>query len=180
MDNKLTYHINLESTQYSEFSPGIVDNDESITRLHFHPHHFKDGSISSSAVTLTDLLEKGLSMYRLMHLTFEKQKTVIEDYYKRGKEKGKDITLHGYTTLKASQIRELKVGEDQIYIVIDDADKKSNYAHVSVYFSNCIESLGLNRHPKKQKSQKIKLRNQLLTIIENNYKSGIPLSENNI
>ncbi|PCJ15221.1 MAG: hypothetical protein COB02_18210 [Candidatus Cloacimonadota bacterium] len=174
MDNKQTYHTNLESSQYSEFSPGLVTNDEFIIRLHFHPSHYKNGSISSSAITLTDLLQKGLSVYRMMYLTFEKLNTVVDDIHERAKAKDKIVNLYGYTTLKASQIRELKDDGNQIYIVLDDADTKSNYAHASIYFSNYIESLGLSRHPRKQKSHKMRLRNQLLTLIEDNHVIGSP------
>jgi len=115
----MRYSQDHEFTSQSEHSPGPVKDSEELLRVISCPEHIKDGCVLATAVSLTDLRERGFSVDRLGHAI----RTVIEQRISRQmaneREERQESTISKF---RCGAVRELlNEGCGRACIVIDTA-----------------------------------------------------------
>ena len=148
----MKYSVEDEQAPQSTFSPGVVKDEETLLRWHFHPEHFRDGKILPSAITTTDLKEKGLSIDRHQYTSKARIENEIEQMQTRSPGQREFALLCRFSCYQVRALQDTE--EDRSFVVIDEA-LKENKAHASVYSAK-DRSKGMLR----------KIRNDLLSILD--------------
>lgn len=151
----MRYSQDDEFTSQSEHSPGPVKNSEELLRVIFYPEHIKDGCVLATAVSLTDLRERGFSVDRRGHVI----KSVIEQKISRQiankREERQESTISKF---RCGAVRELlNESYGRACIVIDTA-LAENPAHASIYSAKVLGDGGLR-----------KVRSLILPLLQNRY-----------
>ena len=155
--------IHLDETKSAEpdFSPGVVQDDESLIRALINPDHIENGEILPRAISLNDLRQQGFSVHRLAHVTEEIVQRSIDKILSRGFQ-GQRRETEGVSVFEAQEVRGLQVDDQQAFVVIDTA-LQCNRGHASIYLANAPSTEGYAR----------KLRDLLLPFLQHR----IPLRE---
>jgi hypothetical protein len=153
----MNYTLADEQHQCSNYSPGIVGEEEQLLRILFHPEHINDqNEIASSAVSTDDLRVRGLSVYRKLHAS----KDMISDNISNQQQKANMSNQRNSASLAVlvcSDVRSFVFNDERSFIVIDDA-LEDNISHASIY----------SAYPRK-KSELRKIRIQLISLMEDRY-----------
>ncbi len=105
----------------SEYSPGIVLNEEYLARLIFTPIHVDDETGEVNAAAFSDVKDKRLSVNRIQHISrpdlAQKGCTKAET----DKAAGKEREFVGVIESACLDIRSIKVERNQSFCVVDTA-----------------------------------------------------------
>jgi hypothetical protein len=147
------YTLSDERRVCSGFSPGIVGDDEELLRILFNPEHIgEEQEVLPTAVSLEDLSDNGLSVYRKRYFDIDIVRANIDKQMSRKPEARLGC---GISILTCSIIRGFEDDGQRCFIVIDDASEK-NVAHASIY----------SAFSKNSRSQLMKLRSKLLLLMK--------------
>ena len=150
-----TIHLDESVTAAPGISPGPVADEESLIREILNPGHVVDGEVQSSAISLTDLRERGFSVHRLEYVTQNFVEQSINQRLSR-RYQGQMRVSEGVAHFTARAVREIRDNDVQEFVVIDTA-MQSNPGHASIYLSDIGVKDSLAR----------RMRNKLLTFLEN-------------
>ncbi|NDA63121.1 MAG: hypothetical protein EBX50_13940 [Chitinophagia bacterium] len=119
----------LEQNSQSQFSPGLVRDDESLARLQFHPEHIKDGQVIETAISIQDLTDRGYSIARKVHIIPDTFAENARRMMEKVPEQRSGVQVSVFET---SKIRELKFNDtERAFVVVDDA-LENDIAHACV------------------------------------------------
>ncbi|WP_417218997.1 hypothetical protein [Achromobacter spanius] len=98
-------------------SPGVVDNDELILLVLVNPITYKDGDLSSSSFSASQLKKGIQSVCRVRHSTAEQvDRCVVTPLMKKS-----GRTFHGSAAASAGDIRAIQGADgEQAFCVVDD------------------------------------------------------------
>ena len=148
----MKYSIEDEGKKQSDFSPGVVENRENLLRVIYGPEHIVDNKVIESAISLSDLKERGFSLDREKYA----KPSVVKDRINRQMENKPECRKEAnIANLACLEVRKIKHDEERALIVIDDGTSEENPAHASIY------SLKSGRAKLKQ------LRAKLLPLLQN-------------
>lgn len=148
-------HLDEDTTAAPGISPGPVAGEEILVREILNPDHVVDGEVQPSAISLTDLRGRGLSVHRLRYVTQKFVEDSIEEKLTRTFQ-GKLRVAEGVARFTARSIREIRDKDIQAFVIIDSATQ-SNAGHASIYLSKVGTKDSLARG----------LRNKLLPLLGN-------------
>ena len=148
-----TPHLDETSSAAPDISPGIVEDDEPLLRSVFNPDHVKDGQIQPSAISLSDLRERGFSVNRLRYVTQEFVAESIDRTLARTFQ-GIARESEGVACFEARAVRDVRDNDTQVIVVIDTA-LQDNRGHASIYLAN----------PDVKPSQARRMREKLLPLL---------------
>ena len=154
-------HLDEATTAAPGISPGPVADEESLLREILNPDHVVDGEVKPSAVSLTDLRDRGFSVHRLRYATRKHVEDSIEGKLARpfqGRARGSEGVAH----FTARAVREIRDNGKQVFVVVDNATW-SHVGHASIYLS----SIGM------KDSLARSMRNKLLRLLE----TRLPVAE---
>lgn len=118
--------LSLEDVKTNEFSSGVVDSEENVSRVLFLPNHFKDDKLHPSA--FEQILQScGLSVLRRDDNFESSLKKTIEIVEGKSNKKYK-----GYATASVKEIRGIYAQSYRLFYVLDTA-KKDRLSHADVY-----------------------------------------------
>lgn len=144
-----------EDEQISNSEFGIVKDEEYLLRILYEPEHILDGLILDTAISLTDLKEKGFSLDREKYV----DKDVIQQRIAKQTDKNPTQRQNNVVTkFMCLDVRSIldEATNERLFIVIDDIPPDNNQAHAAIYSSK--ENLG--------KGALRKLRSQLLPFLQ--------------
>ena len=136
-------------------SPGAVADGETLLREMLNPDHVVNGEVQPSAISLTDLRERGFSVHRLGYVTRKFVEDSIEVKLARPFQ-GRKRESEGISRFTARSVREIRGKDLQVFVVIDTA-MMSNRGHASIYLSNTEMKDSLARS----------MRSKLMPLLEN-------------
>lgn len=136
-------------------SPGTVRDEEFLLRELFNPQHIVDGKLIESAISLQDLRQRGFSVHRMKHVRADFIKASMEERLSRPR-KGTPWTNEGVAKLTAQAVRQLRLDDQQAFVVIDTA-VEDNPGHASIYAAE----------PEKGDPYARELRSLLLPLLHN-------------
>ena len=111
-------------------SPGIVGDDEYLIREMCDPGHFdENGVITTAAISLKDLISKGVSVHRQQHTPIEFIKSSVRNRCKNRQGWKEYVSL-----IKVADVRAIKDEGRQAFRVIDDPNA-DNPGHANIYAS---------------------------------------------
>jgi hypothetical protein len=142
-----------EQIPHSEF--GIVKDEEYLLRILYEPEHILNGSILETAISLTDLKEKGFSLDResyVDNIVIQQRITTQTD---RNPTQRQSNVITKFKCVDVRSISDEAMNE-RLFIIIDDIPPDNNQAHAAIYSSK--ENLG--------RGALRKLRWQLLPILQ--------------
>ena len=136
-------------------SPGLVMDEESLLREILNPDHVAKGEVQPTAISLTDLRERGFSIHRLEYVTRKFVEEAINEKLARTFQ-GRTRVSEGVAYFTARQIREIRNNDIQVFVVVDTAEL-TNPGHASIYLSDVGMKDSFAR----------RMRNKLLPLLEN-------------
>ena len=148
-----TPHLDETSSAEPDISPGVVADDEWLLRSVFNPDHVKDGQIQPSAISLSDLRERGFSVNRLRYVTQEFVEDSISKFLARTFQ-GTARESEGVAWFEAHVVRDVRDDGTQVFVVIDTA-LPDNHGHASIYLAD----------PSMKTSQSRRVRGELLPLL---------------
>lgn len=106
-----------ECSPRHESSPGVVDDQELILLVLVDPTTYKDGDLSASCFSSTQLKNGVQSVSRVQYSSADEiQRCVVQPLMSKGHK-----TLYGSAATTAKEIREIVgSGGEQVYCVVDD------------------------------------------------------------
>ena len=123
----------LEKLAQSQYSPGIIDNNEELLRLLFSPIHWDEENemVVPAAFQRKELNERGVSVQR--------QKYTSKDFIaKKADQIGQsrsDKRFVGVISTKCRLIRNIQDDKCQQCFSVLDTSNKDNIGHADIYFS---------------------------------------------
>jgi hypothetical protein len=132
------------------FSPGLVADKEILLREMLNPDHVVDDEIQPTAISLTDLRERGFSVHRMGYVTWELVEISINEKLARPFQ-GKPRASEGVARFTAREVREIQYNGNQAFVVVDTATEL-NPGHASIYLAN------IDVHPSLARGMRDKLR----------------------
>lgn len=138
-----TPHLDETTSAVPSLSPGVVLDEEWLLRNIYDPDHVRNGKIHLTAVSLDDLKGRGFSVKRLQHVTQAFVEADMAETLERPFD-GKPRSFVGISRLKVYEVRDIKVDDSQVFVVIDTA-LPHNRGHASIYLSNIAMSKGQAR-----------------------------------
>ena len=126
-----TLHIDESVSAAPDFSPGVVQDSESLLRALFKPEHVQQGKVLPKAISLRDLRERGFSVHRIRYVSYDLVLSFINDVLSRPRS-GEPWISAGVATLHTAQVRNFQVNGQRAFVVIDDAISE-NPGHASIY-----------------------------------------------
>ncbi|MGC5830111.1 hypothetical protein LDP08_06025 [Ralstonia pseudosolanacearum] len=131
---KVADPIAWEQESASQFSPGIVQNHETVARQVVHPTFFNDETQKIKPSWFDDITSRGFSTDRLHHTTIEdaakRALDRVEEWNKKNPEKT-PRSLHSFGSLPVERIRSVEC-EGQRAFGVYDTGEKDNPAHADV------------------------------------------------
>jgi hypothetical protein len=126
----MAYTIEDELSSQSTYSPGLVQNDEELLRIFFHPEHIVNNVVIETAIALEDLQSRGFSVDRRQYARRDITQQTIDRQMARLPEKRQSgvIALFQCVSVRTIQDDEQK----RAFIVLDKACAQ-NIAHASIY-----------------------------------------------
>lgn len=105
----------------TEYSPGVVLDEERLARLVFTPIHVDEETGEVNAAAFNDVKDKGLSINRLEHIT--KSGLVQKGYEKAAADKaiGKKREFLGVIETLCSSVRSIYTANQRAFCVVDTA-----------------------------------------------------------
>lgn len=134
-------YCSCELESQSQYSPGIVSDEESVARLIFSPLHIKDGVILSAAFSDVDVDGRGLSVNRLDYcgedfLKDAGAKKAAEDRQRTGK--GRDY--EGYIMASVCPVRCI-LHEGKRAFCVKDTALPENISHADIEKDSAYSNL---------------------------------------
>ncbi len=124
--------LDWENLTASRHSPGVVNSDESVLRLAFHPIHFDSESQSLKPSAVSDVKDKGLSVDRLRYASREGCIETGRLRAARATEAGRQPRgVHAVSTLRVKDVRSVVTQGERSFAVYDTA-LEDNRAHADV------------------------------------------------
>ena len=143
-----TAHPNCECEResVSEFSTGVVGNDEIVCRLVFSEHHFDTASNSPKPGLFDDVFSRGASAYRSPGMSYDEIHILGRQREANNRERG-----HVYIGFVAAICR--RVRDEIRYPANDDARRMCVYDtaledqrhHVDIFSATAINNLAADR-----------------------------------
>ena len=125
----MAYTVDDELHSQSEWSPGVVNNNEVLLRTVFEPEHVVDEMVIEAAIPLSDLRSRGFSVDRSEYAN----KSIIHGRINRQISQLPEKRHSGLISkFDCLSVRVLLDESERAFIVIDTADEE-NIAHASIY-----------------------------------------------
>ena len=158
----LPYRIDDENESQSQYSPGIVQDEETLLRLGFSPEHMRDGKIGPSAIAFEDLTARGMSVDREKYVRRQVISDKAEDMMNRGLDSRKEALV---STFSCRDVRRLTDQNGRRAFVVIDTAIPENSAHASIYSAYA-----------QDRGQVRKIRKLLLELLQNYQPLNVYLS----
>lgn len=133
------YTLTSEASIQSQNSPGIIKNSESLLRIIYGPENYIDGVIQPSALSMSDLLERGVSVDRLIYSKKGNIESLSQRQMAKATDKREKLLIVKFSCNEARKIIDDEIGE-QSFIVIDNSVEENieqnieeNLAHACIY-----------------------------------------------
>lgn len=128
-----SFTINDEKEVNNEYSPGVVQDEETLYRITLHPEHVdEDGKILPAAIASDDLKSRGFSVERKNYCNKENIKKLVDKQIQKAPDK-RDFAEVAY--FGCGVVRQFYFPDDnsiRSFLVIDEA-LIDNSAHASIY-----------------------------------------------
>lgn len=153
-----------EFIQVSEYSPGIVKDDETVARLLFSPHHIDKVTNDIQPVAFSDVFDKGLSVNRLKYISIGDMCKFGDEMAKTMGKSNSEREFIAYMTGSVSEIRKQLAEGFRVFAVYDTSNE-SAIMHADVC---SILSIDIDVNPKlTRKGIKKLVRARLSNIFSN-------------
>jgi len=144
--------LQWEDLSCSDFSPGVVGDDENIARQVFSPIHFDAELNKLKPLALDDVFNKGLSTNRLKYIDEKplneagESKALRDRSLQEEREKTPDRKYLGFVVAKVSDIRSLFEDQKSRVFAVYDTGLEAQIDHADVC---CLKAGSSSSLPKK-------------------------------
>ena len=140
----------IENQTVSEFSPGVVGDDEDVARNVYSPIHINNETGEVLPTFFSDVKDKGLSVNRIEHVSAQGMREMGLIKLKTDLANGKtDRTYEGFVRAKADNIRAVSDENGRSFCVLDTA-LEGNVSHADVCQSMGIRTRSENKEIRKK------------------------------
>lgn len=124
------YTVTHELSPQSDYSPGIVQNQETLLRAMFQPEHIVDGKVIVTAIALEDLKDRGFSIDRFSCACRTKLESIINQQMTKKPDRRQACTIARFL---CHHVREIHTSEGERAFLVIDTACHCHISHASIY-----------------------------------------------
>ncbi|GCL36003.1 hypothetical protein SR1949_11030 [Sphaerospermopsis reniformis] len=123
---------NCEKVSVSQYSPGIIEDDEILIRQIYSPIHIdkETGKVNSSA--FIDSQDKGMSVNRKTYTSLEELNKKVEYKLNLDQKRGKDKHFLGVVYTSCENVRSIKTDDNLKAFCVYDTGNKHDISHADI------------------------------------------------
>ena len=134
----MAYTIDDELCSQSAYSPGVVQDEEELLRIIFHPEHISDnGDVLPTAIALEDLRSRGFSVDRRQHAQRNIMQQTVECLRNR---QPNHRQVDFIAQLLCEAVREMQDNDQERAFIVIDTACETNIAHARSTAPNLVQT----------------------------------------
>jgi hypothetical protein len=123
---------NCENVSVSQFSPGIVENNEILVRQIYSPIHIDEQPGRVNTFAFTDAQDKGMSVNRKTYSSREELNKKVQYKLKLDEEQGKVRSFQGVIYATCHDVRAIKTNDNLKAFCVYDTGNKNDISHADI------------------------------------------------
>jgi hypothetical protein len=121
-----------EQSSVSQHSPGVVQNDEELTRMIFSPIHIDKDTGQLTQLAFLDAVDKGLSVNRTLHTSLKELEQKASLIIANAQQRGRARHLVGLAKTKCENIRAIITNDSKQAFCVYDTATSQDQSHADI------------------------------------------------